>query len=81
MNNHWLTQQLKRHTFEMPTTVNEDRELEFTAVKGHMLPKLIEYWRWHLDNGSITRQEHDAIGAIIICVYETAEEELRRHAR
>lgn len=70
MKNAWLKRHLKRQYFTMPTTLNQDRELEYEPIRGHQIPKLIEFWRHHYKAGSITRQEYAAIAGLILYAYE-----------
>lgn len=71
MQNEWLNKKLKRQLFTMPTSLNEDFDLEFEDIRGSQIPKLLEYWTWHLTHGNLTVQEHRAICAIIIYQFET----------
>jgi hypothetical protein len=71
MNNIWTDRKAKNRYYSMPVTLNEDRELEYEHVKGSQIPKLIEFWTWHANHGSISVSEHRAIVAIILCQFET----------
>ena len=64
------TKRIERHLFTMPTTMTSDRELEYEPIRGHQIPALIRFWRWHLLHGSITAEEHRAISCIMLCIYE-----------
>lgn len=71
MENVWLNKKLKRQMFDMPTSLTEDRELEYESVEGRHIPALLEYWTLHYRRGSITLQEHRAIFAIIAFEFDS----------
>ena len=73
MKNIWENHRAKNRYYSMPVTLTDDRELEFEAVKGNKILKLIEYWTWHHNIGSITTAEHRAIIAVILCQFETQD--------
>jgi hypothetical protein len=74
MNNTWLKRVKKRHLkrqlFDMPTTLNDEREVEFEAIPGSLIPKLVQFWRMHRKQGSISKQEYATIAALILYAFE-----------
>lgn len=70
MKNAWLKRHVRRQLFTMPTTLNEDREIEYAEVRGARIPALIRFWRRHAKRGSLSKAEYAAIAGIIICMFE-----------
>ncbi|VTU02432.1 unnamed protein product [Gemmataceae bacterium] len=70
MKNTWIKRGLKRQLFDMPVTLNDDREAEFEAVPGKQIPALIRFWRMHAKIGNISKQEHATIAALIVYAFE-----------
>ncbi len=75
-NNAWLNRLLLRATYLMPVSLNSDREIEFEEVRGYQIGAVIDYWKLHLDNGSITDEQHHAISKLILIGFERKASEL-----